>query len=140
MIFRKFLDITPNRDIIWKYNCDGRATTEKATRSSYSFYRLFLTQFNVIKVSIFSTKSYDRQFFTAANTHHQHELTFLEPRLDRQTACLATNATAVCVFVNDEVDRNTLELLAKSGVNLIALRCAGYNNIDIQAAKALEIK
>ena len=93
-----------------------------------------------MKVSIFSTKSYDRQFFTAANIQHQHELTFLEARLDRQTACLATNATAVCVFVNDEVDLNTLEFLAKSGVNLIALRCAGYNNIDIQAAKALGIK
>ena len=93
-----------------------------------------------MKVSIFSTKSYDRQFFTAANIQHQHELTFLEARLDRQTACLATNASAVCVFVNDEVDINTLKFLAKSGVNLIALRCAGYNNIDIQAAKALGMK
>jgi D-lactate dehydrogenase len=93
-----------------------------------------------MKVSIFSTKSYDRQFFTAANTQHQHELTFLEPRLDRQTACLATNATAVCVFVNDEVDKNTLEFLADRGVNLIALRCAGYNNVDVPAAKALGIK
>jgi D-lactate dehydrogenase len=93
-----------------------------------------------MKVSIFSTKSYDRQFFTAANINHQHELTFLEPRLDRQTACLATNATAVCVFVNDEVDRDTLEFLAHHGVKLIALRCAGYNNIDVSAAKALGIK
>jgi D-lactate dehydrogenase len=100
------------------------------------FAKLSLT----MKVSIFSTKSYDRQFFTAANTQHQHELTFLEPRLDRQTACLATNATAVCVFVNDEVDKNTLEFLADRGVNLIALRCAGYNNVDVTAAKALGIK
>jgi D-lactate dehydrogenase len=93
-----------------------------------------------MKVSIFSTKSYDRQFFTAANINHQHELIFLEPRLDRQTACLAINATAVCIFVNDEVDKNTLEFLADHGVNLIALRCAGYNNIDVSAAKALGIK
>jgi D-lactate dehydrogenase len=93
-----------------------------------------------MKVSIFSTKSYDRQFFTAANHQHQHELTFLEPRLDRQNACLAANATAVCVFVNDEVDKNTLEFLADRGVNLIALRCAGYNNVDVPAAKALGIK
>jgi D-lactate dehydrogenase len=93
-----------------------------------------------MKVSIFSTKSYDRQFFTAANINHQHELTFLEPRLDRQTACLATNATAVCVFVNDEIDKDTLEFLAHHGVNLIALRCAGYNNIDVPAAKSLGIK
>jgi D-lactate dehydrogenase len=93
-----------------------------------------------MKVSIFSTKSYDRQFFTAANNQHQHELTFLEARLDRQTACLATNATAVCVFVNDEVDKKTIEFLAHNGVNLIALRCAGYNNVDVQVAKALGIK
>jgi D-lactate dehydrogenase len=89
-----------------------------------------------MKVSIFSTKSYDRQFFTVANIQHQHELTFLEPRLNRQTACLATNATAVCVFVNDQVDRSTLEFLADHGVNLIALRCTGYNNVDVPAAKA----
>ena len=51
-----------------------------------------------MKVSIFSTKSYDRRFFTAVNTQHQHDLTFLELRLNRQTACLATNATAICVL------------------------------------------
>ena len=55
-----------------------------------------------MKVAIFSTKSYDRQFFTAANTQHQHQLTFLEPKLDRHTAILAKDATAVCIFVNDE--------------------------------------
>ena len=101
---------------------------------------LFAKSSLAMKVSIFSTKSYDRQFFTAANNQHQHELIFLEARLDRQTACLATNATAVCVFVNDEVDKKTIEFLANSGVNLIALRCAGYNNVDVQAAKALGIK
>ena len=58
-----------------------------------------------MKVAIFSTKSYDRQFFTAANTQHQHQLTFLEPKLDRHTAILAKDATAVCIFVNDEVDK-----------------------------------
>jgi D-lactate dehydrogenase len=70
-----------------------------------------MIEYRLMKVSIFSTKSYDRQFFTAANINHQHELIFLEPRLDgrasllenRQTACLATNTTAVCVFVNTEV-------------------------------------
>ena len=92
-----------------------------------------------MKVSIFSTKSYDRQFFIAANIQHQHQLIFLEPRLNRQTACLAANATAVCVFVNDEVDRSTLEFLANHGVKLIALRCAGYNNVDLPAAKTLGI-
>jgi D-lactate dehydrogenase len=93
-----------------------------------------------VKVAIFSTKSYDRQFFTAANTQHQHQLTFLEPKLDRHTAILAKDATAVCIFVNDEVDKDTLEALASDRVSLIALRSAGYNNVDVEAAKKLGIK
>lgn len=93
-----------------------------------------------MKVSIFSTKSYDRQFFTAANAQYQHELTFLEPRLDRQTALLAKDAIAVCVFVNDEVDQATIEVLANLNVRLLALRSAGYNHVDVQAAKNLGIK
>jgi D-lactate dehydrogenase len=93
-----------------------------------------------MKVSIFSAKSYDRQFFIAANDRYHHELTFLEPHLDYQTACLATNATAVCVFVNDRVDKDTLAILDRNGVKTIALRCAGYNNVDIQTAKELGIK
>ncbi|WP_373540173.1 hypothetical protein [Chamaesiphon sp.] len=74
-----------------------------------------------MKVAIFSTKSYDRQFFTAANAQHQHQLIFLEARPDRYTA------TAVCIFVNDEVDKDTLESLASHHISLIALRCAGYS-------------
>ena len=93
-----------------------------------------------MKVAIFSTKSYDRQFFTAANRQSHHELTFLEPRLNCQTAVLAADAPAVCIFVNDEVDRATLEVLASKDLRLIALRCAGYNNVDVQAAKTLGIK
>ncbi|WP_310490342.1 2-hydroxyacid dehydrogenase [Chamaesiphon sp. VAR_69_metabat_338] len=93
-----------------------------------------------MKVAIFSAKSYDRQFFTAANSQHQHQLTFLEPKLDRHTAILAKDATAVCIFVNDEVDKDTLKALASDRVSLIALRSAGYNNVDVQAAKNLGIK
>jgi D-lactate dehydrogenase len=93
-----------------------------------------------MKVAIFSTKSYDRQFFTAANAQQQHQLTFLEPKLDRHTAILAKDATAVCIFVNDEVDKDTLAALASHHISLIALRCAGYNNVDVQAAKNLGIK
>lgn len=93
-----------------------------------------------MKVSIFSTKSYDRQFFTTANAQYQHELTFLEPKLDRHTAILAKEATAVCIFVNDKVDRDTLVALASHHVSLIALRSAGYNNVDVEAAKKMGIK
>jgi D-lactate dehydrogenase len=92
-----------------------------------------------MKISIFSTKSYDRHFFTTANAQHHHELTFLEPRLNHQTALLAADSSAVCVFVNDEVDKDTLEVLASHNIRLIALRCTGYNNVDVKAAKALGI-
>jgi D-lactate dehydrogenase len=100
-----------------------------------------------MKVAIFSAKSYDRHFFTAANAQHQHNLIFLEPRLDYQTALLAKDAAeripsgiAVCAFVNDEVDKDTIEALAKNNVSLIALRSTGYNNVDVETAKNLGIK
>jgi D-lactate dehydrogenase len=93
-----------------------------------------------VKVVVFSTKSYDRQFFNIANEQYHHELIFLEPRLNHQTACLATDAPVACIFVNDEINQDTLKLLASNGLRVVALRCAGYNNVDVQAAKSLGIK
>ncbi|QDZ41175.1 2-hydroxyacid dehydrogenase [Euhalothece natronophila Z-M001] len=93
-----------------------------------------------MKVALFGTKPYDEQFFTEANENYNHELLFLEPHLSEKTAILAQDATAVCVFVNDEVSGDTLKILAEQGVKLIALRCAGYNNVDLETAKELGIK
>jgi D-lactate dehydrogenase len=90
-----------------------------------------------MKVALFGCKPYDRRFFEAANESYNHELIFLEPHLHEKTALLAKDAEAVCIFVNDEVNADTLEILAKQGVRLIALRCAGYNNVDLEAAKRL---
>ncbi|NDJ16549.1 2-hydroxyacid dehydrogenase [Myxacorys almedinensis] len=90
-----------------------------------------------MKVAVFSTKSYDRQFLIAANYDHEHELVFLEPRLSRETALLAKGFLAVCVFVNDQLDAHVLEVLAGHGTRLIALRCAGFNNVDLKAAAKL---
>ncbi|MEH1937914.1 MAG: 2-hydroxyacid dehydrogenase [Nostoc sp.] len=92
-----------------------------------------------MKVAVFSTKAYDRQFLSAANSPTQHELVFFEPRLNRDTAILAAGFPAVCVFVHDQVDAPTLELLASRGTRLVVLRCAGFNNVDLQAAADLEI-
>ncbi|WP_392534060.1 2-hydroxyacid dehydrogenase [Nostoc sp. C117] len=92
-----------------------------------------------MKVAIFSTKAYDRQFLSAANSLTQHELVFFEPRLNRDTAILAAGFPAVCVFVHDQVDAPTLELLASRGTRLVVLRCAGFNNVDLQAAANLGI-
>jgi len=92
-----------------------------------------------MKVAVFSTKAYDRQFLSAVNSSTQHELVFFEPRLNRDTAILAAGFPAVCVFVHDRVDAPTLELLASQGTHLVALRCAGFNNVDLQAAADLGV-
>ncbi|MBG1260590.1 2-hydroxyacid dehydrogenase [Nostoc commune] len=92
-----------------------------------------------MKVAVFSTKVYDRKFLSDANSPAQHELVFFEPRLNRDTAILAAGFGAVCVFVHDQVDAPTLELLASRGTRLVVLRCAGFNNVDLQAAADLGI-
>jgi D-lactate dehydrogenase len=90
-----------------------------------------------MKVAVFSTKPYDREFLTSANREGDVALTFLEPRLTAETAPLAQRYPAVCVFVNDRLDRHALESLHAGGTRLIALRCAGFNNVDLDTAKAL---
>ena len=86
-----------------------------------------------MKVAVFSSKAYDRSFLEAANGS-RHTLRFLEPRLEIETASLAQGFEAVCVFVNDRLDAAVIERLAAGGTRLIALRCAGYNNVDLAAA------
>ncbi|MCG8607329.1 2-hydroxyacid dehydrogenase, partial [bacterium] len=88
-----------------------------------------------MKVAFFSAKPYDRHFFDEANLSFNHEITYLEPHLDPHTAQLAESHQAVCAFVNDTIDAPTLRLLSDDGVRLVALRCAGYNNVDLEAAK-----
>jgi D-lactate dehydrogenase len=92
-----------------------------------------------MRVAVFSTKPYDRRSLEAANAAHGHELAFIESRLGPDTATLAQGFPAVCVFVNDVVDAATLETLAAGGTRLVALRCAGFNNVDLAAAQRLGI-
>jgi D-lactate dehydrogenase len=93
-----------------------------------------------MKVAFFSTKSYDRQSFEAVNTHYHHDLTFFEVQLNSKTAMLAADFPAVCMFVNDVADAATLDILATQGTRLLALRSAGFNNVDLQRAAELGIK
>ena len=93
-----------------------------------------------MKIAVFSSKSYDRQFLTDANAPYNFEFMFFEPRLKRKTAPLAQGYPVVCVFINDQVDRPTLEYLAAHGTKLIACRSAGYNNVDLGVAAQLGIK
>lgn len=92
-----------------------------------------------MKTTVFSTKPYDRQFLEGANAAAGHELQFLEAHLSRETAPLAGLSPAVCVFVNDRLDAEVLNLLHEAGVRLIALRCAGFNNVDLAEAGKLGI-
>ena len=92
-----------------------------------------------MKVAIFDTRPYDRDAFEAANAAYGHELLFLEPRLTPATAALAHGAPAVCSFVNDRVDAQTLGVLHEGGTRVLALRSAGYNHVDLQAAMALDL-
>ncbi len=86
-----------------------------------------------MKVAIFSAKKYDREFLSTANAS-RHHLGFFEAHLNEETVGLATGFDAVCVFVNDHVNSAVIAKLRSLGVRLIALRCAGYNNVDLSAA------
>lgn len=92
-----------------------------------------------MKVAVFNTKPYDRQYLEKVNAQFNHELSFFEPHLNNQTTVLAKDFPAVCAFVNDRLDRPILERLAEGGTKLIALRCAGYNNVDLRAAEELNL-
>lgn len=89
-----------------------------------------------MELRMFSAKRYDRAGFEQANREHGLELTYLEPRLDAETVALAAGAPAVSVFVNDDLSAPVLEQLAAGGTRCIALRCAGFNNVDLAAADA----
>jgi D-lactate dehydrogenase len=90
-----------------------------------------------MRTSVFSTKPYDREFLTVANAQAGHELRFLESRLSAETAALASGSPAVCVFVNDIADRHALEVLSEGGTTMLALRSAGFNHVDLDAAADL---
>src|SRR5690348_12279611 len=88
------------------------------------------------QVAVYDTKPYDRQYLQA---HKEVQWLFHEFRLNRDTAVTVDGATCVCVFINDRVDAECIRLLQQYGVKLIALRCAGFNNVDLKAAQATGI-
>ena len=90
-----------------------------------------------MKLLVFNTKRYDKQFFDQANTVLGLDLNYLECHLDADTAQLANGYDAVCAFVNDDLGAATLRCLHAHGVKLVAMRCAGYNNVDLKVAQEL---
>ena len=88
----------------------------------------------MIKVALFDAKAYDRPSFERFAAMHDMEFRFLETKLNEDTVALAKGYDAVCVFVNDTVNAAVVDKLYEYGVKLIALRSAGYNNVDVKAA------
>ncbi len=93
-----------------------------------------------MKLAVYSTKQYDRKYFEQVNESYGFELEFFDFLLTERTAISATGCTGVCIFVNDDGSRAVLEELAALGITFIALRCAGFNNVDLDAAKELGLK
>lgn len=90
-----------------------------------------------MKIAFFSTQPYDKEYFERYNT--QHEIIFFESRLTEQTANFAKGCDAICGFVNDQLNAAVLNTLKEIGIKIIAQRCAGFNNVDIAAAKEKNI-
>ena len=88
-----------------------------------------------MKIAFYDTKPYDKTWFKPLAKERGLDVTFFETRLGKDTAILATGNDAVCIFVNDVADKETLDILYEAGVKTILLRCAGYDNVDLKAAE-----
>lgn len=93
-----------------------------------------------MKIAVYSTKNYDRKYFELVNVKYGFDLEFFDFMLNESTAKMAEHCDVVCIFVNDDGSRKVLEKLAALGVKMVALRCAGFNNVDLKAAQELGIK
>jgi len=93
-----------------------------------------------MKIAVFSAQPYDRQFLGAANAAEGHVLHYFDVALGPDSVALAAGYEAVCIFVNDVADASVLEALRGGGTGLVALRCTGFNNVDLAAASRLGIK
>ena len=88
-----------------------------------------------MKITFFGTKPYDRIWFEPLGKEYGVEIHFVESRLNWETAVLAKGCEGVCIFVNDTADKKAIDVLCDLGVKVIFLRCAGFNNVDLKAAK-----
>ena len=93
-----------------------------------------------MKITFFSAQPYDKIFFNQQNEQFGFELEYFETHLGPHIVEAISHTDAVCVFVNDKVNAEVMQVLANKGVKIIALRCAGFNNVDVEAAKQHNIK
>lgn len=92
-----------------------------------------------MKIAFYDTRVYDKAAFSAQNKNFLYDIDFFDFRLNEKTALASKNYDAVCVFVNDNLDKKVINVLKLNGVKLILLRCAGFNNVDLNAAKDADI-
>lgn len=93
-----------------------------------------------MKIAFFNTKPYDRIWFEPLSKEYGINIHFLEAKLCKETVKLAKDSQAVCGFVNDTIDKDTLRELADLGIHCVLMRCAGYNNVELKAAAEYNIK
>lgn len=86
------------------------------------------------RIAFFDTKPYDRIYFDALKEKYNIEIEYFESKLSPRTAVMAKGTRAVCAFVNDNIGKETISVLKENGIEMIAMRCAGYNNVDLAAA------
>ena len=91
-------------------------------------------------VAFYDTRNYDRKYFLEAVGSNEIDFRFFEMRLGSHVVSSVVEADAVCIFVNDKLDRKCLEGIAERGVKIVALRCAGFNNVDLKAAAELGLR
>lgn len=94
----------------------------------------------MLKIAFFSSKSYDERSFNQENERYSYQFEFHDFRLTEQTARLASGCDVVCAFVNDDLSAPVLQQLADTGVKVVAMRCAGFDRVDLQTAEALGLK
>lgn len=94
-----------------------------------------------MKICMFSSKAYDEKFFSLnnSNTSEQLDISYFSSHLNEETVYMAEGFDVVCCFVNDNLNANVLKTLKKQGIQLVALRCAGFNNVDLKTAKELSL-
>lgn len=127
---------------------DGVDEEECAERVKHYFIDRVYKNENVdqLKIAFFGTKSYDKTFFGELSdvnddsNEYNADITYLKTRLTPETVSLAKGYDAICIFVNDECGSEIVEKLHEYGIGLILLRCAGFNNVDLQKCKEYDIK
>ena len=93
----------------------------------------------MVKIAFFDTKNYDKEVFNKYNKEYKYDITYFESKLNSETAPLTKGYDVVCIFVNDKADSKTLKILEENGVKVLALRCAGFNNVAIEEKGILKI-